>query len=209
MKNTNNWKATTAAAVASDGSFDFPTPYATPPGAEERTFELTVGSIYELWLVCTFTGWFGEEIWTSPPLPFKQLDMKLTFKEKALTFADFRWLLERVFRLQRGSETLRCAEAGPSSLQDDCGPSKFVLDTLAQKVHLYLAEYDLSALLDDAVATEHLTSRVLNKAVPTCEEGLETHEAYLQLCFDCVRLTHIDEASYLATPIRSSCSQKG
>jgi hypothetical protein len=174
-----------------------------------ENLELTVASIYEFWLVCTFTGWFGEEMWASPPLPFKQLDMKLTFKAKTLTFADFRWLLERVFRLQRGSETLHCAVVRPSSLQDDSGPNKFVLDTLAQKVHLYLADYDLSALLDDAAATEHLTWRVLNKAVPTCEEGLETHEAYLQLCFDCVRLTYIDEASYLAAPIRSSCSQKG
>ena len=49
-------------------------PYATPPGAEERTFELTVDSIYELWLVTTFTAWFGEEFWATSPLPSAALN---------------------------------------------------------------------------------------------------------------------------------------
>lgn len=174
-------------------------PYATPPGAEERTFELAVDSIYELWLVTTFTGWFGEEFWATSPLPFQRLHMKLTFKEKTLTLAGFRWLLERVFRLQRGSEALSCAAARPSQRHHDAGPGRTVLRTLAEMVHLYLAEYNLSALLVDAPdMPEPLALRVLNKAVPTSEEALETHEAYLRVCFDCVRLTYIDEASYLA-----------
>jgi hypothetical protein len=174
-------------------------PYATPPGTEERTFELAVDSIYELWLVTTFTAWFGEEFWATSPLPFKGLHMKLTFKEKTLTLAGFRWLLERVFRLQRGSEALSCTATRSSQPHHDAGPGRTVLETLAEMVHLYLAEYNLSALLADAPdMPEPLALRVLNKVVPTAEEDLETHEAYLRVCLDCVRLTYIDEASYLA-----------
>lgn len=175
------------------------TPYITPTGAEERTFELTVDFVYELWLVTTFTAWFGEDFWSTPPLPFQELRMKLTFKERTLTFAGFRWLLERVFRLRRGSAGLSCAATKPSQRHHDAGPGRTVLETLAEMVHLYLAEYNLSALLADAPdMPEPLALRVLNKVVPTAEEGLETHEAYLRVCFDCVRLTYIDEASYLA-----------
>lgn len=175
------------------------TPYATPPGAEERTFELIVDFAYELWLVTTFTAWFGEDFWSTPPLPFQELHMKLTFKENTLTVAGFRWLLERVFRLRRGSAGLSCAVTNPSQRHHDTGPSMMVLQTLAQKVHLYLAEYNLSALIADLpTAPGQMALRVLNRAVPTRDEGLETHEAYLRVCFDCVRLTYIDEASYLA-----------
>lgn len=200
MNNTGNSKTTTASAVrTSDGSFDRSAPYATPLGAEERTFELTVASIYELWLVTTFTAWFGEKFWATPPQPFKRLHMKLTFKEKTLTLAGFRWLLERVFRLQLGSEALSCVATPPSQRLDDADPGRTVLETLAEMVHLYLAEYNLSALLADApTAPDQVTLRVLNRAVPTGDESLETHEAYLRVCFDCVRLTYIDEASYLA-----------
>lgn len=172
-------------------------PYATPAGAEGRTFELTVDSIYELWLVDTFTGWSYEKLWTSEPHPFDELDMKLTFKERTIAIEDLRWLLERVFRLHRGSSTLRCPLVRPSSRRSSGGPSKLVLDTLVQKVHLYLTGYDLSALLDDVPAAGDWALRVKNKSIPTFEDGLAACEAYLQVCFDCVRLTYFYETNYL------------
>lgn len=186
------------------------TPYVTPPGAEERTFELVVDSIYELWLVTTFTAWFGEKFWATPPMPFEELHMKLTFKEKTLNLAGFRWLLERVFRLRRGGEALSCAATRQSQRHHDAGPCRMVLETLAEMVHLYLAEYNLSALLADASEVpEPLVLRVLNKVVPTAEEALQTHEAYLRVCFDCVRLTYIDEASYLTEAVLPSGTSEG
>lgn len=140
-------------------------PYATPASAEDRTFELTVDYIYELWLVVTFTGWFGEKLWTTEQLSFNELCMQLTYKEKTLTFADLRWPLDRVFRLQRGSETLRCELTRASQRHHDVEPSKTILDTLVQKVHFYLAGY-MSAVLGDAAAAKGDWSvRVLNKVV--------------------------------------------
>lgn len=181
--------------------FGSSTPYATPLGAEARTFELTVASAYELWLVCTFTGWWGERIWATPPLPFRELALKLTYKSGTLTGADFRWLLERVFRLRRGSETVKDGVATLVRGQGDGGPNKAVLCKLARMVHLYLEEYDLPMLIADVPsAPEPLTTRVLEQAMPTEAEELEVHEAYLQLCFDCVRCTYVDEASYLRQP---------
>lgn len=172
-------------------------PYATPAGAEDRTFELTIDSIYELWLVATFTGWSCEKLWTSEPYPFGELDMKLTFKERTIAIEDLRWLLKRVFRLRRGSSTLRSALARPPRRLSNGGPSKLVLDTLVQRAHLYLAGYDLSALLNDAPAAGNWALRVKNKTIPTFEEGLAACEAYLQVCFDCVRLTYFYETDYL------------
>ena len=184
--------------------------YDTPRGAEDRTFELTVASSYELWLVTTFTGWCGERVWTGPLSPFHELRMKLTFKEQTLTGADFSWLLDHVFRLQRGSETLQSRHGKETGQGTADHPSKPTLNRFVQIAHLYLKEYDLAGIADDIpAARSRLTRRLMDNAVPTVDESLDVYLNYLQVCFDCVRLTYFEEEKYSRFTVPSVPGQKG
>lgn len=184
--------------------------YDTPRGAEDRTFEITVSSPYELWLVTTFTGWCGERVWASPPSPFHELHMKLTVKEQTLTEADFSWLLDHVFRLQRGSETLQSHPGKETGQGNADHPSKPTLNRLVQIAHLYLKEYDLAAIADEIpAARSRLMRRLIDNALPNIDESLDIYEAYLQLCFDCVQLTYFEEEKYSTSTVPSVPGQKG
>lgn len=164
----------------------------TPEGVERRTFELTVASTYEMWLLTTFTSHVGEHLWVSSFVPFRPIEMRLTYQPNALALAEVRWLVERIFKFDLGSKTLRSA-AGTASSEQARLPRPDVLAKLADRIHLYLDDYDVVALVKSIDTTERLRMNVATKAVPSVDQ-LAAFEAHLVACIQCVRLTYIDDS---------------
>jgi hypothetical protein len=167
--------------------------YKTPQGAEYRTFELTVESGYEMWLVVTFTGHAGELLWVSTYLPFLPIEMKLTYRPGTFEMPEVRWLVDRIFQFDLGSKTLRCT-AGDALGVTTRHPRPDVLMKVASQIHLYLDDYDIVALvesIDDL--SDRLRMDVATKAIPPFDDRA-AFEAHLAACVQCVRLTYIDDS---------------
>lgn len=166
--------------------------YETPPGAEARTLELTVDSSYEMWLLITFTGHAGEDLWVSSFLPFRPIEMKLTYQPGTLELPEVRWLVDRIFQFGLGSKTLRSA-AG----EEDCAairsPRPDVLLKVAAQIHRYLADYDIAALVMCIEASNWVRADVATKSIPPVGDtaAFETH---VEACIQCVRLTYLDKS---------------
>lgn len=153
-----------------DHSTNANAPYETPQGAEHRTFELTVTSVYDLWLLTTFTGYAGEDLWVSPLMPFRPLQMKLTYRQGTLELPEVRWLVDRIFESDLARTTLRCAtgEMPPGMASF---PRPHVLAEFAEQLHKYLDSYDLAEMVKYvSTAGDHryfdVASRTVNGAVP-------------------------------------------
>lgn len=166
--------------------------YETPQGAEHRTFELTVASIYEMWLLTTFTGHAGEDVWVSSFLPFRPLEMKLTYRPGTLELPEVRWLVDRIFQFDLGSKTLRSGADNAPSEQTRL-PRPAVLAALADQIHLYLDDYDVIALVKCLDISDRLRIDVATKSVPPVDQ-FAAFEAHVAACIQCVRLTYIDDS---------------
>lgn len=172
-------------------------PYETPKGAEHRTFEFSVGSSCDLWLITTFTGWAGERLWVSAPLPFGPTPLKLTFRQDSLELPEVRWLVERVLRLAVASQTL----TGASTEERGEVLRQHVLDKLVRLVDQYLSEFDLQALLWELSSLpSSVRARLLDGQPPSSGDGLPAYEAYLCAAFDCIKLTYCREDNYRRQP---------
>lgn len=68
-----------------------------------------------------------------------------------------------------------------------------MLATLADRIHLYLDDYDVVALVKCIDTTDRLRIDVATKAVPPADQG-EAFEAHVVACVQCVRLTYIDDS---------------
>lgn len=170
--------------------------YKTPQGAEHRTFELTVDSSYEMWLLVTFTGHAGEHLWVSSYLPFQPIATKLTYRLGTLELPEVRWLVDNILQFERGSETLRCA-AGDAPILPPRRLRANVLEKVASQLHLYLDDYDIVGLvasIDDF--SDRLRLDVATKAIPPADD-LAAFEAHLCACIECVRRTYIDDSFLL------------
>lgn len=166
--------------------------YETPPGAEHRTFELTVASIYEMWLLTTFTGHAGEDVWVNSFLPFRPLEMKLTYRPGTLELSEVRWLVDRIFQFDLGSKSLRCgASTAPFELNEF--PQPDVLAALAEQIHLYLDDYDVVALVKCIDIDDRLRIDVATRTVPSVDQ-FAAFEAHVVACIQCVRLTYVDDS---------------
>lgn len=168
-------------------------PYETPEGAEHRTFELSVVSSYEVWLLTTFTGWAGERLWVSSPLPLGPTPLKLTFRQDSLELPEVRWLVERVLRLPVASQTL----TGGSTEERREALRQYILDELVRLADLYLSEFDLRALLWELWSVPALVcAKLLEGRPPSSGDGLPAYEAHLCAAFDCIKLTYCREDNY-------------
>lgn len=167
-------------------------PYETPPGAKARTLELTVDSSYEMWLLITSTGHAGEDLWVSSFLPFRPIEMKLTYRPGTLELPEVRWLVGRIFQFELGSKTLRWA-AG----EEDCAairsPRPDVLLKVAAQIHMYLDDYDVVALAQNIEASDRVRMNVATKAIPPVSDTA-AFEAHVEACIQCVRLTYLDDS---------------
>ena len=167
-------------------------PYETPQGAEARTLELTVDSSYEMWLLITFTGHAGEDLWVSSFLPFRPIEMKLTYRPGTLELPEVRWLVEHIFRFDLGSKTLRAAVG-----EEDCAamrsPRPDVLLKVATQIHLYLDDYDVVALVKNIEASDRVRMDVATNAIPPIDDTA-AFEAHVEACIQCVRLTYLDDS---------------
>jgi hypothetical protein len=165
------------------------TEYPTPPDAESRTVKVLVASLYEAWLLTTFTGWAGEKLWQSRGLPFSASTLKLTFRPGTLRRTEAHWLAERVLRLELATP-LRQTDAGPQ-------PDAAALLTTAEQAHRYLNDYDFLALVQDI---EDVAPRVrmdlATRTLPPADDGLDSIQQHLRACAKCFRLTYLDEELY-------------
>jgi len=167
--------------------------YATPPGAEHRTIELTVSSIYDMWLLTTFTGYAGEALWVSCFTPFRPIEMKLTYRESTLELPEVRWLIDRIFESDLGSKTLRSA-AGDVPPEMVSPPRPHVLAEFAEQVHKYLDAYDVVEMVKYVSSViDRSYFDVAARTVPCPSKDLAAFELHLRRCMDCIRLTYIDD----------------
>jgi hypothetical protein len=167
--------------------------YATAPGAEHRTFELTVASAYDMWLLTTFTGYAGEDLWVSSFTSFQPIEMKLTYRQGTLELPEVRWLADRIFESRLGGSTLQSA-AGEVPSATDNSPRPHVLAEFAEQVHKYLDAYDVVEMVKDVSSiTDRSYFDVAARAVPCPSKDLAAFELHLLRCVDCIRLTYIDD----------------
>jgi hypothetical protein len=167
--------------------------FATAPGTEHRTFELTVASIYDMWLLTTFTGYAAEDLWVSSFTPFRPLEMKLTYRQGTLELPEVRWLVDRIFESRLGTSTLQSAADGvPSATANS--PRPHVLAEFAEQVHKYLDAYDVVEMVKDVSSVaDRSYFDVAARTVPCPSKDLAAFELHLLRCMACIRLTYIDD----------------
>jgi len=167
--------------------------YETPTGAEHRTFEMTVASTYDVWLLTTFTGYAGEDLWVSSFTNDRPVDLKLTFRPGTLELPEFRWLIDHFFDSDLARKTLRCATGDvPSQIASPRRPH--VLAEFAEQVHKYLDAYDVVEIVKYvSTAIDRIYFDVAARTVPCPSKDLAAFEQHLLRCMDCIRLTYIDD----------------
>ena len=168
-------------------------PYTPPAGAEHLTFDIVAASRYQMWLWTTFTAWAGEAVWADA-LVITPIAMRLTYREGTLALPELRWLAERVFRCERGSECVRMAEPA-ATVEAHREVRLDVLVAQANWFHKYLDMFDRRALLDrlaDVHAVE-VRTEVLGRTIPSVACDIDTFEPHLRVCVECARLTYYDD----------------
>jgi hypothetical protein len=164
-------------------------PYDTPTDALHRTFELSLTSPYEAWLLTTFTMSVGERLWVSSYRPLQQVKVKLTFRQGTLELPELTWLLERVLRVSARPSEQRRQHARPLRWE--------VLSTLAKHVDHYLRSYDVIAMVKDlAPVMDRAHFDVAAWNIPSPRDNLEAFEKHMSIFTDCLALAYVDD-SYL------------
>jgi hypothetical protein len=170
--------------------------YDTPAEAQHRTFELSLASPYEAWLLTTFTMSVGERLWVSSYRPFEPVNVKLTFRQGTLELPELNWLLERALNVSAR------ASAGPQrptvQRRDNPRPLRWeVLSTLAKSVDHYLRSYDVIAMVKDlAPVMDRAHFDVAAWNIPSPRDNPEAFEKHMSIFTDCLALSYVDD-SYL------------
>lgn len=155
--------------------------------------DLTLSSIYEVWLVTTFTAYVGKDIWVGEISASAPIPARLAFKPGRISMADMCWLVEDAFKLALGKQSIRRASEPEGLARTD--PSAEFLVSFAENLRLYLNDFDVTAMAKDLYLVDDRTlSDVVCGQVRSPSENRECFNQYVGVLMKCIRLSYVDDS---------------